>query len=155
LVEAFPELTPVRHRSRSVHGQESVDYAPGQVRGWMRDARGDSVPIQESLPNVVYSGSTFDLILRAAPLRDGWQAVIPAFVPSSRSVVPLRAQVTGTEKIGEDACWRVEADFGGTPVTFWIHQGTRTLCQQVMQLRPGLQTLFRRIPQTNSRSLAR
>jgi hypothetical protein len=155
LVDAFPDLAPVRQRSRSANGHEFVDYAPGNARGWMRDADGDSVPIRETVPRVVYGSSTFDLILRSAPLVDGWHAVVPAFIASARTVLPLRARVSGAEKIGADTCWRVEADFGGTPVTFWIHQRTRALCQQVMPLQPGTEVLFRTLPEPGSRSLAR
>jgi hypothetical protein len=68
---------------------------------------------------------------------------VPTFLASARVVSALRARVTGAETIGGEICWRVQVDFTGMPVTFWIGQTSRALRQQVMQIRPDVQILFR------------
>jgi hypothetical protein len=117
-------------------------WAGSAFAGCVVLANGDSVPVDAALPELVFSGSSFDLVLRAAPLAAGWEADIPAFLPSTRTVVPLRARVAGSELIGGRRCWRVEADFAGSAVTFWVAEETRALCQQVLHIRPGVQIMF-------------
>jgi hypothetical protein len=137
-------LAPIRLRSRTARSQEFLDFADQRVIGWLRLANGDSVAVDESLPAMVYNSSSFDLVLRSAPLSEGWSAEVPAFLASTRRVLPLRARVDALERIGGEPCWRVEAEFVGMPVTFWIHEQSRALCQQVMQVNPDTQVLFRR-----------
>ncbi|MDQ3951257.1 MAG: hypothetical protein M3282_13065, partial [Gemmatimonadota bacterium] len=47
-----------------------------------------------------------------------------------------------SDRIGTALCWRVDAEFTGMPVTFWVDQQSRRLCQQVMHVQPGVQILF-------------
>lgn len=142
LTDELVTLRPVRHRSRRRSGAELLDYSGQRVTGMIRGADGDSVIVDTSLPGVVFNSSSFDLVLRAAPLAEGWSATVPAFLPSSRSVVALTARVAGLETIGGQQCWRVEADFEGTPVTFWITQDGHKLRQQPMRIRPDVSILF-------------
>jgi hypothetical protein len=142
IVDELPTLVPIRSRSRSRQGLEFLDFAPDRVRGWMRLVNGDSVPIDVTLAGDVYNSATFDLVLRAAPLRAGWQAEVPAFLPNTRTVALLRAKVGRADRVGTTLCWRVDAEFTGMPVTFWVDQRSRRLCQQVMHVRPGMQILF-------------
>lgn len=76
-------------------------------------------------------------------LKAGWVASVPTFLPSTRAVAPLEARVTEIETVGGEPCWRVQATFTGTPVTFWIVKSSRALRQQLMQTRPDVQILFR------------
>ena len=153
LVDEFPHLAPVRHRSRTDQGFEHLDFANGRVQGTLYLANGDSVPVDVALPSPVINASTFDIALRSTTLSEGWSAEFSAFLPSSRTVVTLHARVAGVEEIGGSSCWRVEAEFTGLPVTFWIDQSTRRICQQVMVIRPDFRILF--APQRATRGSTR
>jgi hypothetical protein len=142
LVDVRADLRPVRHRSHTDRAMEAVDFAAGRASGWLRPANGDSVPVDASSADA-FNASSFDLVLRASPLRDGWEATIPTFHPTTRAVTALRARVVGAEHVAQEWCWRVQAEFAGTPVTFWIGRTSRALRQQVMQVRPDVQILFR------------
>ena len=142
LVDEFPSLTPVRHRSWRDRGGEQLDFSEGRVRGVLYLANGDSVVVDHPVPSAVINSSSFDLALRASALAPGWQATFPAFLSNSRSVTTLSARVAGLEEIAGAACWRVETEFAGLPVTFWIDRESRRLCQQVMVLQPDLRILF-------------
>lgn len=152
IVDARESLAPIRLRDHSARGGAFLDFSAGQVTGWMQLASGDSVAVQSVLPAEVYNSSSFDLVLRAADLSQNWRAEIPAFLPSTRSVVQLQAQVEGAETVGGRTCWRVQANFAGTPVTFWIDQESRALCKQVMVLGPGVQLMLAPVPAASAPS---
>jgi hypothetical protein len=83
-------------------------------------------------------------VLRASPLHKEWSRAVRTFLPSTRSLVEFHAKVEGTDTVDGEPAWRVQADFGGTPVTFWIGQESRRLKRQVMQVRPDVAILFAR-----------
>jgi hypothetical protein len=145
LVDHYSTLIAVRHRSRTARTEALLDFSEQRVVGWVRLPDGDSTAVDVAVPLAVYNGSSFDLVIRSAPLAYGWSADVPSFVASTRTVVPLRARVVSREQIDGEECWRVDGDFGGTPVSFWIQEHTRDLCQQVMQIGPEMQILFRRV----------
>lgn len=147
IIDEPGSLRPLSHRSRTARSRESLDFSSEHVVGWTYDASGDSTAVAIDIPAGVYNGSSFDLLLRAAPLSEDWAVEIPSFVASSGRVLPLRARVVEKEIIGRQDCWRVDGDFGGTPVTFWIEEQSRDLCQQVMEFGPGIHILFRRFTQ--------
>jgi hypothetical protein len=142
IVDELPTLAPIRSRSWASHRVESLDFAPGRVRGWTRGTNRDSVSLDAKLSGTAYNSVTFDLLVRAAPLRDGWQAKVPAFLAMTRGVASPTAKVAGTDRIGTATCWRVDALFAGMPVTFWVDQESRRLCQQVKHLQTGIKILF-------------
>ncbi|MDH5197781.1 MAG: hypothetical protein OEY20_11055, partial [Gemmatimonadota bacterium] len=142
IVDTFEGLQPIAYRSRASTGSEFLDFTTGHVTGWLRLVDGDSVGVDAPLPQPVYNSATFDVVLRASPLRDGFAVEMPGFLASTRGVAPLSARVTGTGLVAQRDCWIVRAEFAGMPVTFWIDVNTRQLRQQVMQVRPGMQILF-------------
>jgi hypothetical protein len=143
LVDVQSTLMPVRHRGESTTGRDYLDFGADSVKGWVtRMSQRDSLVVAAPLPATVYNGSSFDLVLRAAPLSDTWQATVPAFLSNTRSVVSLPARVDGTEIVGGEPTWRVKADFAGLPVTFWIGKSSRSLRRQAMQIRPDVVILF-------------
>lgn len=77
-------------------------------------------------------------------LTEGWSIEVPAFLPASQSVETLTGRVVGVESIDGEPCWRVDTDFAGMAVTFWIHRESRDLVQQVLRLDAENQFLFRR-----------
>lgn len=143
LVDVAATLEPVRHRSSTDRAREVLNFAAGQVTGWLWLANGDSVAVSAPVATGTVNASAFDLVLRASDLREGWAAEVPAFLPNARATTALRARVTGVEVVAGEPCWRVAAEFTGMPVTFWIGQRSRALRQQLMQFRPDAAVLFR------------
>lgn len=144
LVDDAATLAPVRQASRGSSGIMQVEFGDGRARGLLRLPTGDSVVVDAALPAVVYQASSFDLVLRASPLDDGWRAEVPSWLTTSRAVSGMRAEVRGMEVVAGRECWRVEAEFTGMSVAFWIDRETRALCQQEMRPRAGMTFLFRR-----------
>ena len=144
LVDDASSLAPIMTASRSLRAIERVSYFPLRAHGVLHQPTGDSIAIDVALPALVYSSSSFDLVLRAAPLAEGWEAEVPSFVASSRVVVPMRARVHSVERIDDRECWRVEAEFMGMSVAFWVDTESRRLCQQVMRIRADLIVLYKR-----------
>ncbi len=132
LTDELTTLAPVRHRSRTSRSVAFLEFRPGRATGMLHMPNGDSLVVDVQLPAVVFNSSSFDLVLRASPLAEGWRAEIPAFLPNIRGVVTLHARVAGQEAVQGVPCWRVEAEFTGTPVTFWITRDGRKLRQQAI-----------------------
>jgi hypothetical protein len=151
LVDQSNSLLALRHRSRTDRSHEFLNFSSGRAVGWVRLANGDSSIVDIAIPPAVYNGSSFDLVIRSSPLAEGWSTETPVFVASSRSMVPIQARLVGQEVVSGEHCWRVEADFGGMAVTFWIHEQTRDLWQQVMHVSPDVHILFQRaVPKARS-----
>ena len=146
LVDEQLSLAPVRHRSGSPRTREVLDFAEGRVRGWLREEDGDSVPVDLAIGDSVRNASSFDLVLRASPLAEGWETTVPAFLPNARAVVPMRAVVGGSEEIGGRPTWRVEADFAGLPVIFWIDKATRAIRRQAILMGSDRMVLYDSVP---------
>lgn len=146
IIDDAATMSPVRTASYSSRAIEQVAYGSNRAQGWLRQPTGDSVRIDVALPASVSSSSSFDLVLRASALAEGWTATVPSFVPSSRVVVPMTARVASEETVDGWRCWRVEAEFMGMPVTFWVERDTRKLCRQEMRPQAGISLLFTRRP---------
>lgn len=144
LIDDAATLRPVRTASYSSRAIEHVAYSRDRALGWILQPTGDSLRIDAEIPTHVYSASSFDMVLRAAPLTDGWRATVPAFVASSRVVVPMTARVAGTERVDGLECWRVDAEYMGMSVTFWVERESRRLCRQEMRPQAGIALLFTR-----------
>src|SRR5688572_10364921 len=142
LVDDAADLRPVAHRSRTLNGLEFLEFGQGRATGWMRLANGDSVTVDARFDPGAYNASAFDLVLRSSPLHAEWQVQVPSFMPNTRTVVPLSARVVGSELIDGEDSWKVQADFTGMPVTFWIGKESRRLRRQLMRLRPDRGILF-------------
>jgi hypothetical protein len=142
LVDDAVTLAPISHRSRSSRSLEFVEFRDGRAAGWLRLANGDSVGIDAALDRDVYNASSFDLVLRSAPLHETWKAEIRSFLPATRSIIPLNAEVAGSDTIDGEATWRIQTNFAGTPVTFWVGKESRRLKRQFMRLRPDMGILI-------------
>ena len=137
-------LRPVSHRSRTSSALEFLEFSTTAVNGWLLLANGDSVAVSVPVEGDFYNASSFDLVLRASPLHDSWKVSVPSFFAGSRSMAELHARVEGTDTLEGRPTWRVQADFGGTPVTFWVDKDSRRLTRQWMQFRPDAGILFAR-----------
>lgn len=146
IIDAFPSLAPIRSSSRGTVAAEQLSYSSGAITGWYRRAGGDSVALNVPLRSPVYGGASFDLVLRAAPLREGWRGEVPAFVGAGGAVWKLTAQVSGVDNVAGEDCWRIDADYAGSAVTFWVGQTSRRLCRQLIEVAPGMELLFVPLP---------
>jgi hypothetical protein len=138
-------LAPVSYRSRGDRGEAFVVFSTGKASGWLRDMRGDSSELQLDMPAAAINAASFDLVLRSSPLAAGFTGTWQGVIPQSRAVATLSARVTGSETMGGEQCWRVEATIGTGAPTFWIGQQSRTLRQMTMQIAPGVLVLVRAV----------
>lgn len=143
IIDDARTLAPIQSRRRSPVGIALVDFTTERATGIYVQTNGDTLQIDVKVPTPVFSGSSFDLVLRSSPLAPGWRVTVPVLVPSSRVVMEMNARVEGLETIQGRPCWRVEAEFGGMSVGFWVDQKTRQLCQQVMRPRTDFTILFK------------
>lgn len=142
LIDDARDLSPVSHHSRTSRNMAFIEFSKNQAVGWLRLTNGDSASVAAAIAPGVINSSAFDLWLRAAPLALGWTAEVQAFEAFARTTLALHARVNGEEIVEGEPSWRVQADFGGTPVTFWIGKSSRSLRRQLMQLSPDRAILF-------------
>ena len=120
LVDAFATLQPQRVSSRSNRTTERLDWQLDRVVGVVEEPDAPARSIDSPRPTGWYSSASFDLILRASPLADGYRISVPTFSGRQGSHV-LTANVARSEVVeGYGDTWRIEADVAGLPVTFWI-----------------------------------
>lgn len=152
MVNVFSTLEPRTHSTRSARAIELMRFGAGRATGMIYQSTGDSIVVDALLPAQSYSSASFDLVLRAAPLREGWSTRVPTFVNSFRAVIEMTARVVGTEIIDGEVCWRVEAEFQGMPVGFWVGQRDRRLCKQEIRPQAGLTLLYTKVRAPRSRT---
>ena len=143
LVNALPDLSARSVRTLGARVIEILDWENGQVHGSVDENGKPSRAIEAAVPaGGWYSSAAFDLILRASPLAEGYVVSVPAFSGQQGAAV-LTARVAGSESIaGYGDTWRVDADFAGMAVTFWISKMSRQLVRQVMRIAPGAEIHF-------------
>jgi len=142
LVDVFATLEPRSVRSHFSRGAEKLDWQPSRVVGVVEESEGATRSIDSPRPTGWYSSASFDLILRAAPLADGYKVAVPTFSGRQGSYV-MTAKVAASEGIeGFGDTWRVEGDFSGLSVTFWISKTSRRIVRQIMHVSPGLEIMF-------------
>jgi hypothetical protein len=143
LLDQFPSLSPRTVSSRSDRaGSESLTWRNGHIVGVAALPGQPEHSIDTTVSPAVYGGASFDLILRSSPLAVGYTVVIPAYVGRQGSQT-LTARVAASESVpGTGETWRVEADFAGLPVTFWIAKNSRRLVRQVITVGPNAQIEF-------------
>jgi hypothetical protein len=142
LVDALATLEPQSVWSRSDRGTERLDWRKDRVVGVAEEPDAPARSIDSPRPTGWYSSASFDLILRASPLADGYRISVPSFSGLQGSHV-LTANVAASEAVaGYGDTWRIEADFAGLPVTLWISKSSRRLVRQIMHLSPTLEIMF-------------
>jgi len=133
IVSQLTDLRPVSYHSRSDTHIADLRFGVRGVSGWSILPNGDSTSVDVPLPDVVFDGNSYDLIVRSADLHDGFTLTVPAFLVGSNTVGTITGRVTGSETVGRADCWVFEAHFAGMPVTFWIEKRTRALRRQLLQ----------------------
>lgn len=143
LVDAFANLTLRLVDSRSDGGGvEHVEWRNGRITGVVEQSGRPARQIDTVTVGGVYSSASFDLILRAAPLANGYAITLPAF-SGRQGPKTVSAKVAGSETLPRfGATWRVDVDFGGRSATFWITKDSRRLVRQLVNVAPGTQILI-------------
>lgn len=142
IVSRIADLRPIAYHSRTDRHIAHLQFRGKRVDGWMRLPNDDSVAVDVQLPGLVYDGSSYDLVVRASDLREGFQLTVPAFLEGSNTVGSIDGHVAGSEVVDGADCWVFEAHFAGMPVTFWIDKETRALRRQLMQISVTIGVLF-------------
>jgi len=142
LVDALATLQPRSVWSRSDRGTERLDWQVNRVVGVVEEPDAPARSIDSPRPTGWYSRASFDLILRASPLANGYRISVPSFSGLQGSRV-LTANVAASEVVeGYGDTWRIEADVAGLPVTFWISKSSRRLVRQIMHISPTVEIMF-------------
>jgi len=143
LIDAYPDLKLRLVDSRSEGGGvEHTEWRNGRVVGVVEQSGNTARQVDTAAASGVYSSSSFDLILRASPLTQGYALTIPAF-SGRQGAKTLSAKVTASETLPQlGATWRVEADVGGRSATFWISKDSRRLVRQLVRVTPAIEVLF-------------
>lgn len=126
-------------------------YAADSVTGMRTDAKGSLQRVARAFRGPGYEPSTFDMMLRAAPLAQGYRFSVDAYYALDDSVLTLTAVVAGSEPVEVEGgrsvdAWRVDVDFSGLKVTMWIDQNTRALLRQIIRASPSASMLMTRVP---------
>ncbi len=150
IVSRLPDLSPVSYHDQSKQRIAQLEFALGRVDGWTRLPDGESLAVHERLPAGVFDGTSYDLVIRAADLRDSLQLTVPSFILGPNTVSAIVGRVYGSDSVDGADCWRFRANFTGMPVTFWIDKRTRALRRQLMQPTVDLAVLFAK-PRKRSR----
>jgi hypothetical protein len=150
IVDRWKTLMPVSYRSHAAEGEMILDWSDRTITG--RLAFTGQTPIEVNEPSAgSYNSASFDLILRASPLAIGYTVDVPSYIPK-QGVKSLTAKVVGEESAAGRDAWRVDADFSGMPVTFWISKDRRRLLKQVLHVAPGTDLEFVLVPARSATS---
>jgi hypothetical protein len=143
LVDHFPDLAPRSVQSRSDDGgTELLVWRAGRLTGTVEQPGKTKRSIDTTAAPSLYSSASFDLILRASPLAEGYEIAVPAY-SARRGATILTAKVIAAEVLsGFGDTWRVDANFSGLSVTFWIAKTSRRLIRQVIRVSPETEFVF-------------
>jgi hypothetical protein len=143
LVDHFPDLAPRSVQSRSDGGgTERLTWSAGRVTGTLEQPAKEKQSIDTTVAPSLYSSASFDLILRASPLAEGYEITVSAY-SARRGATMLTAKVIGAETLaGLGDTWRVDANFGGISVTFWIARTSRRLIREIVRVSPEIEFVF-------------
>jgi len=136
IVDRLSDLHPVAHAMYSDVVSTRVRFAGGAVTGWVRVPNGDTISADMSVPPDVYNAASFDVLVRASPLRDGLELNLSGFRAGPGAVVAMRGRVTGSASVDDRSCWVFKGYNGGVPVVFWIDKETRALRRMTMHFKP-------------------
>jgi hypothetical protein len=142
VISRVEDLAPLAYHGASDDRTAHLQFGASSITGWLRRQNGDSVSLDLTRPAVVYDGFSYDLVVRASDLREGFRLTVPVFLLGPNSVVAITGGVTGSEMVHGHDCWVFAADFGGLPVTFWIDKKTRALRRQFLKFRKNGGALF-------------
>ncbi|MGE5102793.1 MAG: hypothetical protein ACM3SX_22620, partial [Deltaproteobacteria bacterium] len=121
---------------------EHVEWRGGRVVGVVEQSGNAARQVDTTVASGVYSSSSFDLILRAAPLAQGYALTIAAF-SGRQGAKTLSAKVVASETLPQlGVTWRVDADLGGRSATYWIAKDSRRVMRELVRVAPGVDVLL-------------
>jgi hypothetical protein len=143
LVDHFPDLVPRSVQSRSDGGgTERLTWSAGRLTGTLEQSGKPQQSIDTTAAASLYSSASFDLILRASPLAEGYEIAVSGY-SARRGATMLTGKVIGAETLaGLGDTWRVDANFGGISVTFWIAKTSRRLIREIVRVSPEIEFVF-------------
>jgi hypothetical protein len=143
LVDHFPDLVPRSVQSRSEGGgTELLVWSAGRLTGTLEQPAKEKQSIDTTAAPSLYSSASFDLILRASPLAEGYEIAVSGY-SARRGATILTAKVIGPEVLaGLGDTWRLDANFGGISVTFWIAKTSRRLIREIVRVSPEIEFVF-------------
>jgi hypothetical protein len=146
-----PELRPLTHRTAAGVQLEDIHFRADSIVGWVQPSGQARRSVARRADARLYDSHTFDLLVRRAPLAEGYELVVPAFLNSVDTAVTLRATVTGSARVEvergrEVESWVVKLDFAGLASTMWVEKETRRLARQVIELGGGVSMVMDRLP---------
>lgn len=134
IVDAWTSLSPRKYHSHSSSETVQLDWEGTRLRGITKaNDKPSLTAVDEEFRQDAYDGASLDLILRASPLAPNYTVAVPVYV-ETRGIITVTAKVAAEEIVDGHPSWRVDADFGGMPVSFWIAKDTRQLVKQVMHI---------------------
>lgn len=151
VTSTVPDLKPLAHKTVSGPAIEDLQFRKDSIVGWVETEGRPRARVQRAADSTLYDGHTFDLLIRFAPLDEGYSLTLPILITSRDSVAMATATVTGSAVIpvenGQGAeTWVVLLDFAGVKSTMWVEKQTRRLARQVIELKPGIEILMDRLP---------
>jgi hypothetical protein len=143
LVDAFADLKLRLVDSRSEGGGvEHVEWRSGRVVGVVEQSGNAARQVDTAVTSGVYSSSSFDLILRASPLAQGYALTIST-ISGRQGATTVSAKVVASETLPRfGAAWRIEADLGGRSATYWIAKDSRRLVREIVHVTPAVDVLI-------------
>ncbi len=146
-----PELKPLSHRTVSGPALEDLQFRKDSIVGWVEAEGRPRALVRRVADSALYDGHTFDLLIRRAPLEDGFTLEVPVLLTSRDTVAKVSAIVTGSASVPVEGgraaeTWVVLLDFAGVRSTMWIEKESRRLAKQVIELQPGVDILMDRLP---------
>ncbi|MDB4950334.1 MAG: hypothetical protein JWM27_2983, partial [Gemmatimonadetes bacterium] len=134
-------LAPISQRSTQPRRSIALTFERGRMTGSVTPVGGAPVKVDTAGAVPAFDSSSWDLVLRALPLREGLSVRYAVFDVDLPGQTWYSARVTGVERPAGAAgdAWRVETERGdGHQATVWIDRATREVVQVEAQMGPGV-----------------
>jgi hypothetical protein len=146
-----PDVRPISHKAVAGTALEDVQFRSDSIVGWVQPEGKSRRRVARSADASLYDAHSFDLLIRRAPLRAGYQLRVPALLTSQDTIATLSGTVSASAQVQVESgrmvdTWVVELDFAGLKSTMWVEKTTRRLAKQVIQLAPAVVLIMDRLP---------
>jgi hypothetical protein len=136
-------FAPVSHRSVNAQRTLSLDFSGNRVTGSITPKGGTAQAINFTGDAPLFDANVVGLLLRAAPLAEGYAVTIPAYIHEAGGKTSITARVTGSEQVDVGGkkvdAWVVEMNPGGRQVKQWVTKDTREVVRVVITAAPGVE----------------
>jgi hypothetical protein len=146
-----PDLRPISHKAVAGTALEDVEFRTDSIVGWVHPEGRPRRRLRRRADPAVYDAHSFDLLIRRAPLRDGYKLRVPALLTSQDTIATLTGTVRGSAKVlvenrREVDTWVIDLDFAGLKSTMWVEKTTRRLAKQHIELGANATIVMDRLP---------